>query len=133
MSWRKNTRPVTKCLPGLEGPAHAAARLHPSLRVRGINLLNMAKRKIPRPARDPEGSRWRHMPGSMRSMRSLVGFSPQSGAPAQGTVVRAGILRVSVTADLLQGPPITENKSQRIERIERILGEGGLGWVVRFP
>jgi hypothetical protein len=29
-------------------------------------------------------------------------------------------MRVSVTAYLLQGPPITENKSQRIERIERI-------------
>ncbi len=29
-------------------------------------------------------------------------------------------MRVSVTAYLLQGPPITENKPQRIERIERI-------------
>ncbi len=30
-------------------------------------------------------------------------------------------MRVSVTAYLLQGPPITENKPQRIERIERIV------------
>ncbi len=29
-------------------------------------------------------------------------------------------MRVGVTAYLLQGPPITENKPKRIERIERI-------------
>jgi hypothetical protein len=51
-------------------------------------------------------------------------------------------MRVSVTAYLLQGPPITEYKSQRIEHIERIglcwvragmLGERGLGLVVHIP
>jgi hypothetical protein len=54
-------------------------------------------------------------------------------------------MRVGVTAYLLQGPPITENKSQRIERIERIMqlevlaaialvcAQEGVGLVVHFP
>ena len=33
------------------------------------------------------------------------------------------VVRVGVTAYLLQGRPITENKPQRIERIERMEGQ----------
>jgi hypothetical protein len=51
---------------------------------------------------------------SMRSMRSMRGgFISLSCYAFYG-------MRVSVTAYLLQGPQITENKSQRIKRIERI-------------